>query len=65
MLATQNALAERFSVLSPKKRSRVLSFLQLVESEPGEDSIYEDLPPDEEDALLRSLSFAPGAWDDE
>jgi hypothetical protein len=62
---TMNTLTERLSTLSPKKQARILSFVRLVESESNDDEIYEDLSPEAEDELFRSLSFAPGTWDDE
>ena len=61
------ALVERISVLPPRKQARVLSFIRLVESEPDEDSmsdIYEELSPEEEDRVIRNLSFASGVWDE-
>jgi mRNA-degrading endonuclease RelE of RelBE toxin-antitoxin system len=58
-------IIKRISKLPPKKQARVLSFVQLVENEPEDDEIYEELAPEFEDALIRRLSFAQGAWDDE
>jgi hypothetical protein len=58
-------IIKRISKLPPKKQARVLSFVQLVESEPADDEIYEELTPELEDALIRQLSFAQGAWRDE
>jgi mRNA-degrading endonuclease RelE of RelBE toxin-antitoxin system len=58
-------LIKKLSTLSPKKQDRILSFIRLVESEPDDDGIYDVLSPEVEDNLIRSLSFAPGTWDDE
>ncbi len=64
MLRT-NTVAQKVAALTPSKRARVWSFIRLMESEPDDEAIYEELSPEEEDALLRRLSFAPGSWDDE
>jgi hypothetical protein len=40
------------------------AFIQRVKSDPDDSEIYEDLPPEVEDNLIRTLSFASGAWNE-
>jgi hypothetical protein len=66
MFMPVDTLSKRVSMLPPKKQARVLSFVKLMETESDDDDgIYEDLSFDVEDKLIRSLTFAPGVWNDE
>ena len=63
-VAERKNLYRMIRSLPSEKTDRVVRFIRMISNEPDDDSIYDDMDPDEEDALYQSLALMEGVWDD-